>query len=95
MDNQSSLYTLKKTRKLSKIKYNPYTKTTNLLFPPNRNKLSHSKYLKLYNISKSSENSPKKEILNETLKIKLKYKKKFEILKKIFQKPKKVKLNLL
>ena len=89
MDNQSSLYTLKKTRKLSKIKYNPYTKTTNLLFPPNRNKLSHSKYLKLYNISKSSENSPKKETPNETLKIKLKYKKKFEILKKIFQKPKK------
>ena len=50
-------------------------------------KTNHFKYHKLYNISKSTDNSFKKE--NDRLRIKTKYQKQFEILKKVFKNPKK------
>ena len=81
MDNRYSFLSQKKRKKLfPNIKYFNITSDES-----NKNK-GHFNYLKMYNISESNEKTTKNQVIN----IKLKYKKKYEALKKIFLKPKKI-----
>ena len=87
MDNHTSLYQLNKKKKLlSNINKYEYFHIPNHLTQSYKN--NHTKYHKLYNISKSSEDSTKREIEQEKLKMKLKDQKKYEILQKLFKKQK-------
>ena len=85
-----SLYQLKSEKK-SLSNNNDFKKERNIL----DSKINHFKYLKLYNISKTKENSLKEEKEKKKEKIRLKDQQKYEMLKKIFQKPKKIELKTL
>ena len=88
-----SLYQLKSEKKSlsNNNKYNDLKKERNIL----DSKINHFKYLKLYNISKTKENSLKEEKEKKKEKIRLKDQRKYKMLKKIFQKPKKIELKTL
>ena len=82
MDNFKSLYQIKKRRHLlSNISNHHFSKKSIKIINPKNN--SHYRYLKLYNTQSSEENS----LIKEKIKIKAKDQKKFDILKKVFQKP--------
>ena len=89
MNHPSVLLQLKKSNELSssKIAYK-YFQANNNLSKSKQN--AHYKYLELYSSPTSSRNSPK---ISEKSKIKFKYQKKYEALKKVFQSPKKSKAN--
>jgi len=89
MNHPSFILQLKNSNQLSssKIAYK-FFQTNNELSKNKKN--AHNKYIKLYSTPKTSRNSPK---VSEKSKLKLKYKKKYEALKKVFQIPQKSKQN--